>query len=240
MQTKYEQALKMNKIFTSIVLLLFVLAGLGNLLGQILPHVLLSEVSKVLLMPLLAIYFFLKKPASIQKEAIWIGLALLFCWGGDILLIFVSQNELFFMLGLLSFLIGHIFYIVVYRQAKEQKHKTAILYYKPHWITPFLIYSLGLYNFLWPHLGSMQIPVLVYTIVLMLMGIFSLNRYDLTPILSFRMVLVGACLFIISDSMIALNRFGFPFDYAGFWIMLTYILAQWCIVRGLLVHFERE
>jgi uncharacterized membrane protein YhhN len=86
----------------------------------------------------------------------------------------------------------------------------------------------------------MQIPVLVYTIVLMLMGIFSLNRYDLTPILSFRMVLVGACLFIISDSMIALNRFGFPFDYAGFWIMLTYILAQWCIVRGLLVHFERE
>ncbi len=230
----------MNKTFAYLSLVLFVVASLANLSGHLLGYAALYDLSKVFLMPLLAAYFFLKVPRQNANIVFLVALSLFFCWVGDILLIYTGRGELFFMLGLLSFLLGHVFYILVYRKAVWHKQKTAILHYKPHWITPFLVYSLALYNLLWPQLGEMQLPVLIYTLVLMLMGIFTLNRYDLTSLVSFRLVLLGACLFIISDSMIALNKFGYAFAHAGFWVMCSYILAQYSIVQGLLFHFEEK
>jgi uncharacterized membrane protein YhhN len=55
-------------------------------------------------------------------------------------------------------------------------------------------------------------------------------------------VFLGALLFMISDSLIALDRFGsdlLPLPWAGFWIMLTYIAAQYLIVVGMLIQLWR-
>jgi len=52
------------------------------------------------------------------------------------------------------------------------------------------------------------------------------------------MVLIGAILFISSDSLLALNKFYQGFEGADFWVMLTYILAQYFIVTGMISYFS--
>ncbi|MCB0762898.1 MAG: lysoplasmalogenase, partial [Flavobacteriales bacterium] len=83
-------------------------------------------------------------------------------------------------------------------------------------------------------LGEMELPVLVYTIVITTMSITALNRQAKTSRASFAMVMAGALLFMTSDSLIAWDRFHGTIDLASVWIMLTYIAAQGLIVYGLM------
>ena len=68
------------------------------------------------------------------------------------------------------------------------------------------------------------------------MGIFALLRRGWTVDKSFIMVYSGALLFIMSDAMIAINKFMSPIIQAGLLIMATYIVAQFLIVKGILAH----
>jgi uncharacterized membrane protein YhhN len=52
--------------------------------------------------------------------------------------------------------------------------------------------------------------------------------------LPIRWVLLGAMLFIISDSFIAINKFINPFPFESYWIMSTYYAAQFMLVTGFL------
>jgi uncharacterized membrane protein YhhN len=72
------------------------------------------------------------------------------------------------------------------------------------------------------------------------MLIAAINRYGKVSRLSFILVLAGAVLFVISDSLIALNKFGFPFVFSGVAVMTTYIAAQYLIVTGVLKQSEKE
>jgi uncharacterized membrane protein YhhN len=69
------------------------------------------------------------------------------------------------------------------------------------------------------------------------MVMVALFRFGKTTAGSFAMVFGGAILFMISDSLIAINKFLEPLPQSGFWIMTTYIGAQFLIVRGLLRHY---
>jgi len=57
---------------------------------------------------------------------------------------------------------------------------------------------------------------------------------------SFQLVVLGAALFIISDSILAINRFSHTIPFSGVAVMSTYIIAQWLIVNGLLQHKKKE
>lgn len=83
--------------------------------------------------------------------------------------------------------------------------------------------------FLWPHLGPMQLPVALYISVIASMLVTSLHRskFNLT-------VVAGAIAFVVSDSILALNKFHSPFVWARYAIMATYYLAQYLIVTGIL------
>jgi uncharacterized membrane protein YhhN len=76
--------------------------------------------------------------------------------------------------------------------------------------------------------------VFVYTATIRLMAIFALNRKDRTPEASFYPIFVGALLFIMSDSLLALNKFLVPIPYAGVIVMSTYVAAQYLIVEGVI------
>jgi uncharacterized membrane protein YhhN len=65
------------------------------------------------------------------------------------------------------------------------------------------------------------------------MSAVALNRKDRVNLSSFRLVFLGSVFFVLSDSMIALNKFSMDIPLAGFWIMITYITAQYLIMRGL-------
>lgn len=91
-----------------------------------------------------------------------------------------------------------------------------------------------------PGLGEMKIPVMVYASVIVVMTITALLRYGYTSIQSFSLVFGGAIMFMISDSLLAVNKFLNPFAYAGFWIMATYCLAQFLIVKGIINHLNTK
>ncbi|HMQ00766.1 MAG TPA: lysoplasmalogenase, partial [Cyclobacteriaceae bacterium] len=89
---------------------------------------------------------------------------------------------------------------------------------------------------LYPHLDKLLWPVIIYATVIVWMTLNALFRYGRTNALSFWLVFFGALFFMLSDSMLAINKFMLPFDYAGFFVMFTYITAQYLIVEGLLQH----
>jgi len=155
-------------------------------------------------------------------------LVLLFSLLGDILLLFVAKNDIFFLLGLASFLIAHIFYIIFFHHVRVREKIKG----KPWLSVSVLIYYAFLIAFLSPHLGDMRIPVLVYGVVISFMLMLALHMLFLKNKTAGQWMMAGALLFVISDSVLAVNKFYQPFEGAAVIIMLTYGLAQLFIVKG--------
>jgi uncharacterized membrane protein YhhN len=218
-------------------LILYLIAGAASIFAENEGYQLLMYVSKVLLMPLLALYYhFYLKGAKASK---FIYLALFFSWLGDIFLMFPRDEsspnaKLLFICGLVSFLIGHINYIIHFVAEVKVNFKRTILITAPYLILPFILYIVVLLKLLYPTLGEMKMPVTIYAIVITSMLISAFNRKNFTNKVSYYFVLFGASLFVISDSCIAINLFYKPFDFARMSIMITYILAQLIIIKGVL------
>ncbi len=161
-------------------------------------------------------------------------LALIFCWGGDVLLMF--QQELFFMLGLGSFLTGHVLYILSYQQHRWSEGEGFLGPQKVRFALPIVLAGSGLVVVLYPFLGSLKIPVMVYALVLTIMVLQAMFRYGYTSSTSFTLAFIGALFFMVSDSVLAINKFMNPLPLAGFTIMLTYCIGQFLIVSGIINH----
>ncbi|MBZ0245900.1 MAG: lysoplasmalogenase [Cyclobacteriaceae bacterium] len=221
------------------ILILFFMVSLGELVAVAISAERLQWVFKPLIMLVLGAYYYTQstQPISLTKSVM---AAIVFSWIGDISLMFQGKNELYFMVGLGAFLIAHICYVMAYSQHIEKKEGAGLHgIQKFRFSLPIVLAGTGLITILYAHLGVFKIPVAVYAIVLMVMTLQALFRYGYTNTVSFWFVFVGAILFMISDSMIAVNKFLVPFELAGLAIMSTYILAQFLIVKGLMSHFEK-
>lgn len=163
-------------------------------------------------------------PKKLYKDAVLMGL--FFSWIGDILL----QNEGYFIPGLMAFLIAHIFYILFF--ASTQSANTSFFKLRPVMIIAVIAYLIELMILLWPHLGGMKIPVLVYGITISTMLSAAFWQYQKLDNTTALYLIFGAGFFVASDSILALNKFKTQFDSAGIYIMSTYILAQLFIVLG--------
>lgn len=217
----------------NITLFIFLIVAVIELLSKIFGWDSIGNVQitvKPLLMPSLAAYFFFSVKQK-NKLAFLIIIALLFSWTGDVMLMFEELKPIYFMLGLVSFLLAHIIYIFVFNKS-SQDFKPKIFTYS----TGFLLMLFGMLMLLlmWSGLGNLKIPVTVYTSVIMIMGVSALFRKADGASL----VLIGAILFIASDSLLALNKFYEDFVAADFWVMLTYILAQYFIISGMISYFS--
>ena len=179
-------------------------------------------------MPLLIVYLIGNTRPLNSSLKKWILLALVFSWLGDVLLMFESINSSFFIFGLVAFLSAHIFYIFFFENVirKERLNKN---YW---WFIPVLIYYVALISVLSPHLGDMKLPVRIYGIVISYMLIQALQTGRINNRAAAGLMIVGAILFITSDSILALNKFYQPFEYAGIAIMASYGIAQLLITLG--------
>lgn len=155
-------------------------------------------------------------------------LALTFSLVGDILLMFVDQNPVFFMLGLFAFLIAHIMFIITFLKQKNTSRQPLAF------IAILLIYASGLFYLLKDGLGAMLIPVAIYMLVILTMSTSAYLRKGSVISQNYYMVFYGAILFMVSDSLLAFNMFYKPFPLANIGIMVTYALAQFFIVIGIL------
>ncbi len=212
-------------------LMLFVVLCGVELLGEWCSFFPLIVVSKPLLMPALAFWWYGNKK-EFGSEQVWVLLALLFSTLGDVLLLFSRQYTSFFLLGLGAFLVAHLFYILTFWKLKKGD---GYLIAFPLLTVPFLLYLIGLLAYLWSGIPApMRWAVVLYGAVIMVMALSALHLRRKVPENAFWTVFFGAVLFVLSDTMIAINKFRQSIPSAGLLIMSTYVLGQYGIVRGLL------
>lgn len=216
---------KTEKLFTSIFILL-ILAEL--ICGSVESLSTWHYITKPSLLIALIFYFYTQSKGLRPKTRIVTLLALIFSLLGDILLMFVGQSPDYFILGLMSFLLAHICYCLVFLISRNPKTNfagaTAVL----------CSYAFGLFYLLKDGLGNLLIPVLIYMVVILMMVMTAFLRQKKVPTKSFILVFIGALLFVISDSILALNKFYMPLKFSGMSIMLSYALAQYLIVLGII------
>ena len=216
-----------------ISLYLFTAASLGILVAEIITSPFLHQICKPLIMVTLGLYYLYH--AEYRSAVVW--LAVLFSLAGDTLLLFEAKQPVFFILGLVAFLIAHVFYIIAYRQHVDESGESSLeAVQKIRFSFPVVLAGTGLIVVLYPSLGSLKIPVVIYALILIIMVLNAVFRYGRTSNNSFWRVFTGSILFMLSDSLLAINKFFKPVTAAGFWMMSTYILAQFLIIQGLVKH----
>jgi len=225
------------KTRTSLLLhLLFIIIVVLELTGRFLDNINLEYPVKPLIMIWMAVFFLIFR----KKKAFTVPVlfAFFFSWVGDNFLMFSGKNELFFFAGVGGFFLAQLAYIYIFAPFRERSEK-GLLQRKPALILFFLAYVTGIYVILFPGLEGLMKPIiLIYALSLIGMSMMALNRKGRVGLSSYRLVFFGSILFLISDSMIALNKFFMEFTLAGFWIMITYIAAQYLIMRGLILEEE--
>lgn len=199
-----------------------------HLAGIVFNIQLLEYIIKPMIVIWLLLYF-LSQIVSINSGLKkWILAALFFSWTGDVLLLFQQNNSVFFLLGLSAFLIAHIFYIIFFNRVRVNESVRGNVWL----LLIVVIYYSSLISLLYSHLGGMKLPVLVYGIVISWMFMLAMHMLFIKNKTAGKWMMTGALLFVISDSLLAVNKFYQPFAIAGVVIMLSYGLAQLFIVEG--------
>jgi uncharacterized membrane protein YhhN len=217
-----QQPVQKKWAFVFAVLSLLYIAGIAFNVNM------LYYVAKPLLIPALLVLLFFTKSSVPGKYLLLTGL--FFSWMGDVFLLFENRNELFFIVGLASFLTTHFFYIIYFLRIRSSN--TSLLKKRPVLIVLVLLYGITLVWMLYPHLGDLKIPVIAYATVICTMLLCSLHIFLKVERKTAVYFLIGAAAFVISDSLLAIDKFYQPFAYAGVFIMLTYCAAQYFIVQG--------
>ena len=217
----------MNK--AKITFFVFILVLVMDIAGIIFEIPVLVYIFKpLIILSLLFLYVF-----SLPKRLKWYVMALELSFFGDVLLMF--SGKLFFMAGLISFLLAHLLFIkiVLARIRKFNFLKvtfSAILFLG--------LFSLLIFN-LKDSLHEMLWPVLIYGLIISIFGIVSLIDFLNTKSKKSLLMLSGAIVFIVSDSVLAINKFYNPAYLHEIIIMVTYILAQYLIYRSMISNVEK-
>lgn len=140
--------------------------------------------------------------------------------GGDTALMF---EDIYFVIGLASFLIAHIFYAKAFSLIVSRKAWLAGI--------PYFAYVIAFLFFLVPHTGELRFPVIIYSLAI---AVMLWRAYIVSEKPKFKLVFLGALIFTLSDTVLAINRFYFQFDEAQYVIMLTYWTAQYLIAKPFL------
>jgi uncharacterized membrane protein YhhN len=157
-----------------------------------------------------------KPDTALYKYAIIAGL--ICSLAGDVFLMLPSDR---FVAGLVSFLIAHLFYIVAFTLGRGLCFSWRLL--------PCVIYGIVIFSILSPSLGKIKLPVLVYMMVILVMAWQAWERWSQIGQSATLLAFLGAVLFLISDSALAINRFREGYKSAQALILSTYFAAQWLI-----------
>lgn len=183
-----------------------------------------KHLTKPLLMPLLLLFYLF----NTSSPNLFIILALLFGFLGDI---FLMGKGSFFITGLICFLVGHVFYIAAMMVPLSVFQIPFSFYVLA---LPYIFYGTFIYKTLLPYLRSMKIPALIYLSVILLMSFSTLMRIWLFNDFRFWLPFLGSILFICSDTILSFNEFKGKILNRDLYIMATYIAAQALIILGFL------
>lgn len=193
------------------------------------PGILLA---KPLLMPLLAAWAALSAAGRAPRRDLATMLAALaLSWVGDVALLAGS-----FEVGLGAFLATHLTYVAAFRRARSAASGAGAKF-APAAALGVVVAGAAALALLWPHLGEQRLAVTLYVAAIVAMVAAAAMRCGRTTPESATLMLGGAVLFLLSDSIIAIDRFVQPVAAGGVIIMATYTSAQLAIQAGWLVHW---
>lgn len=167
---------------------------------------------------------------------LWFSLGILFSLGGDVFLMLPREQ---FIPGLIAFLLAHIAYIIGFSPQLSEINLSSLAVGIVVAISSIVIYR-RIATGLRAHANrSLIIPVSIYVIVISLMGFSALltltnEDWEALPAL---LVSAGAILFMLSDTILAMNKFVAPVKYGQLVVIIAYHLGQIGIVLGAAVHF---
>jgi uncharacterized membrane protein YhhN len=141
-------------------------------------------------------------------------IGLVFCLGGDLLLL---KPDDYFVFGLLSFLIAHLLFSYGFTRFGGLK-----TYWKP--LVFVLVFTGAVFALVFEGLknDNLVIPVAVYILVISFMSWQGISLYIWKNKKAFLSIAIAAVLFMISDSMIAISSFRTSFELSGLLILITY------------------
>ncbi|MFD2541814.1 lysoplasmalogenase family protein [Lacinutrix gracilariae] len=189
----------------------------------------LRVVTKSLVVGSLLVYFCMHIKNRTAKDSIFMIMALSFFILGDLLFIF-KDFIVFFLLGILSFTIGKLFY--VFRFSNQNDFKLVHLF-------PVLafcfIYMFLILSVIYDNLKEFFIPVLAYLFIALIVLLFAYLRKSEVDKKSFFIVGIGILFSVIADSIAVLARFyNNDIFYSAITVMLFYGTSQYLIVMGIL------
>lgn len=159
------------------------------------------------------------------QDAMMMGLALALALSalGDFFLALENQQR-FFVPGLASFLAAHVAYLAIFLPHAAMPEGTALA------IIVLSIAAAGTFiATLAPKLGKLKLPVFAYFAVIMAMVAAAWSIREASWLLG-----VGALVFALSDSLIAVRKFRAPFPGINQAVWVTYVAAQFMIALALL------
>ena len=189
------------------------------------------DAAKALILPLLALRLGLalsgRKNADFTlRNRVWAAMSL--CWVGDIALTFSGDTA--FLIGLVSFLLGHVLFILALRQAYQLGSGPSAMWVRAVASGLLAVEGAAVVRALWEPAGELGPAVAVYAFVITIMATFS---WFLAPGPGVRALRLGSTAFVASDMILAFGRFGEePIAHGHLWVMATYILAQWALAVG--------
>lgn len=174
---------------------------------------------KVIPMVLIITYGWLHLAAGRTRTQYILLTGLLFCMLGDALLVW------WFVPGLLAFLIGHIFYLAAFLRCWR------FSWLRMAALLPVIAYGVIIGTQVTSAMKlaantTLIAPVLLYLTVISLMAWSAIMTGS-------RMAAIGSILFVISDSILAWNKFVADVPSSGVYIMTTYYAAQFLIASSM-------
>lgn len=199
----------------------FLVPALVFFIGQAVDNEALRVAVKPIPVLALALGVWLATPRIRYRSYIAVGL--LFGAAGDLLL----EIDLF-EIGLGSFLIGQVLYTIAFvSDTKRPGVLAALVFYG---------YGIALVWLLADGTGDLLIPVTTYALAITTMLWRAVARIGVVPRVTALSAAYGAALFVISDSLIAINRFGTDIPADRWLVMTTYWAAQALIAYSAFRH----
>lgn len=207
-----KESLKTNlPVFLFILMMIccFVLVYLE--IKLIFPQRLIFKSLTSLLMILIALSVLISKGIKqIKKDRFFAGIitALVISAIADVVLVF-RDVKVFLLLGLFLFLAAHMVYTIIFSIPFRFKKNQIII------LSIFLIIAAFIYYLLRDHLGAMQVPVIIYMLVICLMvsSALSLDTKQGFSTGQLWLIAIGVILFFISDIILALSLFRYNWPY---------------------------
>lgn len=189
----------------------------------------------MLLKPLPALFFAAWAFTARSEAAKRLGFGLIFAAIGDVLLLFPGDK--WFTAGMVCFAIMHVDYIMAFAAVGKMKNGLLL---RERWVTvPYVIAMLGFDITLWPFLGSLRTPVLIYGLFLAAMALAAINLIGRIPLRNALMVASGGAIFMLSDTFLATSQFAPQIapHFISALVLPSYYVAQALIAVGLISNY---